>query len=556
MDAPNPQRYDVRSVLGEGGMGIVYRAFDRQLHRDVAIKCLHRFLSQKPDARQRFHREAMIVAKLNHPNIVEIFDYSGPDREEIYLVTELVEGENLKDFVGHHGSIPYPELAVALVLHLAEALCHAHEKGIIHRDLKPENIMIATSGTPMLLDFGIARLAGEANTLTVTGTLIGSPAHMSPEVLNGKPIDERADVFSLGTLLYWLCTDQLPFTGDNPSALFQNILKGTYRDPRDLQPRVSNRLRSILARAMAVDPDERYPTMSAFRAALEEELDGLGIPDACQVLLTYFQDPKAQRSDIGAILLNALLESGRGHLAVGNVAGAADRCHRVLALQADHPEAARMLRSIGRRERWRRLAAGIAVVAALILLAILLRARVEQHPPVLAQPDPSESARPRLAPSPYSTVRFTPRTPATSLAPEPTTGTPSPKEGPPATLRSAPRLNQGESPLAPTPVPTVPRARAFVRVVVGGGFAHIVVDGRVRLSNAFGGRFELEPGRHTIEVVKPDLGRHKPRTIEVDPTGQVFEWVGQERKPVIGELRFRVPRSRDEMGSIEGWISA
>src|SRR5687767_8509139 len=127
-------------------MSIVYRARDKQLSREVAVKVLHEFLARQPDARKRFHREAVAVAKLRHPGILEIFDYSGPDAKETYIVTELIEGETLRDFVEKRGRLAYPELGVLICAELVRALQHAHERSVVHRDLKPENVMITKDG--------------------------------------------------------------------------------------------------------------------------------------------------------------------------------------------------------------------------------------------------------------------------------------------------------------------------------------------------------------------------------------------------------------------------
>ena len=141
-------------------MSVVYRARDKQLSRDVALKVLHEFLARQPDARRRFHREAVAVAKLHHPGILEIFDYSGPDAEPAYIVTELIEGQTLRAFGDAHGPPRFPELGALVVLELVRALRHAHEQGVIHRDLKPENIMITQDGQLKLMDFGIAQIMG------------------------------------------------------------------------------------------------------------------------------------------------------------------------------------------------------------------------------------------------------------------------------------------------------------------------------------------------------------------------------------------------------------
>ncbi|MEO1172436.1 MAG: serine/threonine-protein kinase, partial [Myxococcota bacterium] len=168
-------RYEIKSEVGHGGMSVVYRAHDEKLRRDVAVKVMHTFLAEQAEAKERFHREAIAVARLRHRNIIEVFDYAGVEASHSYIVQELVEGGSLADFL-HRTPLPEPELALVLARPIADALCHAHENGVIHRDLKPENILVGANGALKLTDFGIARML-DNQTLTVTGTLLGSPAY-------------------------------------------------------------------------------------------------------------------------------------------------------------------------------------------------------------------------------------------------------------------------------------------------------------------------------------------------------------------------------------------
>ena len=164
-------RYEILSEIGQGGMSVVYKARDTELEREVAVKVMHAFLAEQPEARARFRREAVAVARLRHPHIIEIFDYSGESATESYIVTELVDGFALSELV-QQGAIHPPEAALVLARPIVDALVHAHGHGVIHRDLKPENILVARDGTLKLTDFGIARML-DIQTLTVTGTLLG-----------------------------------------------------------------------------------------------------------------------------------------------------------------------------------------------------------------------------------------------------------------------------------------------------------------------------------------------------------------------------------------------
>ncbi|MCA9550627.1 MAG: serine/threonine protein kinase, partial [Myxococcales bacterium] len=359
-----PERYEILGELGQGGMSVVFRARDKQLGRDVAVKVLHDFLARQPDARKRFHREAVAVARLRHPGIVEIHDYSGPDAEDAYIVCELIEGHTLRALVDEHGVPPHPELAVLVIAELVRALRHAHEQGIVHRDVKPENVMITPSGLLKLMDFGIAQIMEGATKLTATGTLLGSPAHMAPEVIDGKPSDHRSDIFSVGTMLYWLATGELPFQAPNPSALFRRILEGTYEPCQMLNPKIGNGLARVIDHALAADPEARYQDVSELQADLQKELEEVGLVPADSLVKRYLADPRGFAEQVRPKIVEALVAKGNQALEAGNVARAMDRFNRVLAIDPEHPEVARRVSLIGRRERFNRRARRAAVALA------------------------------------------------------------------------------------------------------------------------------------------------------------------------------------------------
>src|SRR5262245_35640381 len=241
-------------------MAVVYKGLDPSLLREVAIKVLHPHLAGHEEARRRFEREAQAVAKLRHENILEIFDYSGKQSAESYIVTEFIDGSTLKEFTTGH-KLAYPEIGAMVVVEVCRALQHAHGLGVLHLDVKPENIMIRKDGAVKLMDFGIAQIV-DAQRMTVTGQLLGSPAYMSPEHVEGKPLDFRTDVFSVGILLYQLATGELPFTGKNPHEILKRIAECKYTDARQVNPLVSDRLNRIITRALARLPDDRYPEVT------------------------------------------------------------------------------------------------------------------------------------------------------------------------------------------------------------------------------------------------------------------------------------------------------
>ena len=300
-------RYTLIERVGQGGMSVVYRATDSILDRVVALKIMHPHLAQRADSRARFSREAKAVARLRHGNIVEIFDYAPPESDKAYIVTEFIDGPTLGAFMD---TTPFwmPEAALLLFIPIAEALEAAHDKGIIHRDVKPENIMIRADGEPVLMDFGIAQMV-DMETLTATGTMLGSPAHMAPEVIDGHEVGAPADVFSLGTTLYWLICGALPFSGPNPSALFRRILETRYDPVLHRRPSTNRKLARMVEACLSREPEDR-PTcaelVKSMRALLNEvglvdfPVDGPvghraftrdGTPNAVEYLSVNFHDP-------------------------------------------------------------------------------------------------------------------------------------------------------------------------------------------------------------------------------------------------------------------------
>ena len=267
-----PDRYTLIEEVGQGGMAVVYRAQDETLKRVVAIKVLHQHLAAEPESKARLEREAQAVAKLRHDNILEIFDYSGHDSQSAYIVTEFIDGQTLKQFLTAH-TLRYPEVAALISIEVCGALAHAHSVGVLHRDVKPENVMVRKDGLLKLMDFGIAQVL-DLERMTVTGQLLGSPAYMAPEIVEGKPLDFRTDVFSVGIMLYLLATGSLPFTGKNPHEVLRRITEGKFPDPRLVGRGVDQALSRIIAKALARRPEDRYadvgPLADELRAYLND----------------------------------------------------------------------------------------------------------------------------------------------------------------------------------------------------------------------------------------------------------------------------------------------
>jgi eukaryotic-like serine/threonine-protein kinase len=273
--------YEIRSLLGTGGMGEVYRALDPRLGRDIAIKVLPAEYANDADRLRRFQLEARAAAALNHPNIVTIHSVEKVD-DFLFLTMEVVEGRPLSSAIPQSG-LPVSEL-LAIAIPLADAVAAAQEKGIAHRDLKPANIMIAGSAAATrikVLDFGLAKLTGLSEGAmdgpttsrspdSVAGRIVGTPAYMSPEQAAGNTIDGRTDLFSLGVILYEMATGVKPFTGDSTVSILSSILKDTPRPIVDVNPTLPSELGRIIRRCLVKDPARRYQTAADLRNELEE----------------------------------------------------------------------------------------------------------------------------------------------------------------------------------------------------------------------------------------------------------------------------------------------
>ncbi len=362
-------RYKIVEELGHGGMSVVYRGVDTSLERDVAVKVLHNHLARKLENRKRFHREAKAIARLKHPNILSVFDFSSEDAERSYIVMEFVDGLNLREFLTVHGPPP-PEMVALIGAEICKALSNAHDHGIIHRDLKPENIMVSGAGELKLMDFGIAHVI-DAETMTQTGSLLGSPAHMAPELIEGEKVGPRVDIFALGTVLYWLATGELPFDGTNAPQVLKRVLEGTYVEAEDLDGRVGHELSGIISRCMSHQPEDRYATVREARDALLEFCEECETLDAPELeLRRYLTTPERWSEAFLDDIEERLLTRARRELGRKNVALATRLFNRILAYDPENPEVLKHLSALHRRE-WATRAVGIAVAVVLAVIAVV-----------------------------------------------------------------------------------------------------------------------------------------------------------------------------------------
>ncbi|OUU24237.1 MAG: hypothetical protein CBC13_03910 [Planctomycetia bacterium TMED53] len=308
--------YEILSILGKGGMGVVYRARDSRLDREVALKVLPKEFARDSKRQDRFESEARTAAQLDHPAIVTIYSIEELDQQKV-ISMELVNGKTLSWHVAQ-GSMELTRI-LEVVLPMAEAMSQAHKSGIVHRDLKPDNVMICEDGTVKVLDFGLAKMTGPVSRndladedltmdyavgMTQEGQILGTPAYMSPEQAEGKPVDGRTDIFSFGVILYELATGVRPFKGDTPISTITSVLREDPPSPNDLKPGLPRYLGRIIARCLEKSPDRRYQTALDLRNDLEQlrsemESGVLAKPD---ILDSDMPEIRYRRSTVGTLM--------------------------------------------------------------------------------------------------------------------------------------------------------------------------------------------------------------------------------------------------------------
>ena len=504
-------RYEVIRELGRGGMAEVLLARDTLLDRDVAVKVLYPHLTRDEEGRRRFQREARATARLRHPNIVEVYDFSGDDSDEMYLVTEYIEGRTLRDTFDEQPPA-VPELGALVVHEVLAGLEAAHAEGIIHRDIKPENVMLKRDGRVKLMDFGIARLAN-LESFTQTDVLIGSPLYMAPEQIEEGAIDHRVDLFAAGNLLYYASTGVLPFQAETAPKVMRRICAGRYRPPDQVCPATCGPLAHIITRALQTDREARFQTAALFREALAAWLAEVGLVDVQAELARWFQDPDGWLAAFRAQLVPRLLDQGRRLLAERQVGAATDRLNRVLTIEPEHPEVLALLRQGERRARARR---AVPWAAGALVVALGGLAAATWLPDWLASPPTGHTLRWSRLGAP---LLAEPTPPPRSLreamaAPEPSR--------PRRALES--RLSEPPRPAArpphvrpPAAAVTPPRDALDVSIVPFPPAVDVTIDGKPA---GKGPRLDvkLPPGRHEVTLTHPSCPVCLPTTypIEVD----------------------------------------
>ena len=493
-------RYKLIEEIGQGGMAVVWRGVDTTLQREVAVKILHPHLSRKESNRQRFAREARVVATLHHDNIVEIYDFSGGEENgaggEAYIVTEYIRGRTLADFLESSRAIPV-EIATLVVVEICDAVSHAHAQGIVHRDIKPENVMIREDGILKLMDFGIARVNDDSGA-TMTGTLMGSPQYMSPEQVSGGELDVRSDLFSIGILLYRLVTGVLPFEGPNPASILRSILE-TIPVPADQKnPLVGRALAGAIRKALAKTPAERHESVKLLRDDLLAAIADAGLGAPREEVKRFFGDPEGTARALAPAMAARYAAAGHARAKSRDVAGAMELYSRVLEIDPANEEVRAALDALSRGRRNGRVAAitlGSIAIAAVLGSAGARgwekwQARGTPTPVAIvslaptAAPSPSPTATPRPSPSPRASARPSATTAASPTAIQIAIPSPAPSA-------------------APSPIPTLPPGKgAFVLALAVP--AQLFIDetdiGNARDTTVLNADIPLDPGRHSLRI--------------------------------------------------------
>jgi serine/threonine protein kinase len=269
-------QYRLIERIGRGGMATVYKAYQPSLDRYVAVKVLPTYLAHDPDFAARFRREARAIAKLNHPHILPVHDY-GQEGELSYIVMRYVEGGTLKKILGRPLAL---DRTVDILSQIGDALDYAHQQDIIHRDVKPANVLLDRGRWALLSDFGLAKMAAASVQLTKTGVGLGTPAYMSPEQAQGKPVDGQSDIYSLGIMLFEMLTGQVPFEADTPLAVLIKHLTAPLPLPRKMNPDIPESVERVILKAVAKAPEDRFRRVSNMVEALKRAAMEKGPPEA------------------------------------------------------------------------------------------------------------------------------------------------------------------------------------------------------------------------------------------------------------------------------------
>jgi serine/threonine protein kinase len=334
-------RYEIVDKLGEGAMGVVYRARDTTLGRMLALKMLSTDLSGEEELHKRFNREVQAIGRLSHPNIVTVYDQGEADGH-LYMAMELLEGQDLRAVIEKASDVSLSD-RVRIMIEISLGLGYAHSKGVVHRDIKPANILVTRAGPAKILDFGLARLGAEG-TITRRGVILGTPDYMSPEQAMGKAVDNRSDIFSAGAVFYEFLTLEKPFKGKTLHSVLYQILSHEPTPVLTLNPDLPARLAAVIHRMMSKSPDKRYSTMEEVVRDLQAVNEIVG-RSAGRAAFRVRRTPEAERNlgEDTRARIRELVAHGRDHFAAGNYPKALAVLRQALKLDPNCEEAAEIL---------------------------------------------------------------------------------------------------------------------------------------------------------------------------------------------------------------------
>ncbi len=519
---PALAKYEIIEEIGHGGMATVYRARDPRLDRDVAIKVIHPHLRDSPEVAHRFYVEAQAVAKLRHPNIVEVYDVSAQGDREQYLVVELVRGRTLRGILHDRSPLP-PEVAAGIALQLLDALAHAHAQSVVHRDIKPENVLVEmaseagpTSGGSRaekstkikLTDFGIAKLL-DAKGVTSTGQVLGSPAHMAPEQIEGGEVDARSDVFGMGVLMYELMVGHLPFEGANPAQVLRRVLDGSYPPAEMELGTVGKSWSAILDRALAHEACDRYESAAAMRDATAAELERLGVTDPPIEVAKYLDDVDGYTSVHDKRMVGALTKLGAEARKRSDAIGAANDYNRALAYAPSDPALLKLVSTMhassARKDAVKKAAPAIGLLLSAMTVAFFVTKSIKGHVPDAVVPTTSvPSVAPSTSAGPIASAE------KADASPAPTTSRP---------LTSA----SIKTPLI-APVPAL-RKITFVSVKPNG--VTVSVDDAPPTGITAGSGLDLDYKQHSLDFNCVTGGLCEPKTLRI-PEGKTDDSMSVE----------------------------
>jgi serine/threonine-protein kinase len=337
-------RYEILGKLGEGAMGVVYRALDHGLGRIVALKMLSAELGVDDELQRRFAREAEAIGRLSHPNIVAVYDLGEADGH-LYMAMELLEGDDLRALLERQVNLPLAD-RVRILAQICDGLGYAHSRGVVHRDVKPANIMVTTGGKVKVLDFGLARVATR-ETITRAGIILGTPDYMSPEQATGKPLDHRTDIFSGGAVFYEFLCREKPFRGKTLHSVLYQIISEEPDPILTLNPELPARLAAVIHHMLEKDPEARYPTLDDVGNELRKIHDALRRSRSRSALPPTGDGPLL--TDDGRARVREHVGRGRGYFQASQWAKAAAEFGEALALDPECGEAVEHLWSAGRQ---------------------------------------------------------------------------------------------------------------------------------------------------------------------------------------------------------------